>query len=143
MKHLVNTTLEGSRKGTLVKGEIVTASDYFSKKEIEDFEERGHLQPLDEKADDKDTKTLDELIESDPQSLTVKELKEICSHYKIATDGKKADLIKNIEDFEEILALEDLTSANEEQMTALASYTGVELTGDVDTDVDAIEAVLK
>lgn len=130
-------------KGTLRGGAVVDKKElrkYFSQDEIDGYVDDGLILELEIPATNEagDEPTLEELLDSDKQTLKVDYLKQVCEHYKLSTSGLKDDLIERIEAFETLLEL-DLEGMEESDVKQIASYYEVDTSLDIGAMIEAIE----
>jgi len=139
MNAIATVTLEGTKKGVLVKGTIIDTKDYFPKKTADELLKSGSLKEIEMEVSER---SIEELLDSDIDTLTLDELKKICSHYKIPAKGNKGQIKSAIVGFETLLETEDLTTLSDEELGYLANYAEVELGEDRELNIKMIDEVL-
>ena len=134
-----------SSKGSLAGGKLFSEKqikEVLSAREMEQQIEKGHIEVLDIPVTQNSVVALsiEDLVEiENKSSLNVPQLKEIIEHYKLNIEGKKADLVAGIAEFEEILSKE-FDELEDDELKAIARYYEVDETLEREAMIEAIEA---
>lgn len=122
-----------TQKGSLSGGKMLSKEEVqkvLSKREIEEQVESGKLVEIVVEAHNspKIDKAINELVdEQDKNTLSVKELRRVATHYGIGISGTKAKLLDSIAKFEKILDTEELSTLSDDEIDAMAKYLDIDL----------------
>ena len=136
-----------SSKGSLTGGKLYSEKqirEVLTKDEMEQQIEKGHIEILDIPVASPKVQSvsIEEFLDvEDKNSLTVGNLLKIVDHYKLEKRGKKADIVKGIEEFEALLDTEDLSTLTDDEVKAIARYYEVDETLEREQMIEAIENV--